>query len=314
MKGKPLLTLITPFYNNSGTFFATLDSVLMQTYPAIEYIVVDDGSSDFDEEAIDRYVRERNRGNIVEFSVVRLGKNEGTVKALNSALKRAKSEYIFTLAADDCFADEEVLSDWMEEFLRTGAMVLAAKRDVYDTDLKNYRYTAPSKEHVKIIRDSSPAELFEALSGYNFIFSCCTAYRKQCYETIGWLDERYRLVDDYPMNMKLLRKGIPILFFDRVVIKYRLGGISNADRIDRNYIRQANKMFFRESFAHSKHKGKALRAYLQWRNRIRLKKDKKVFGKKFLPEQSKSGKIKYRFVMFLTHPCYMLCRIVRKKR
>ena len=70
----PLVTVVTPSYNNSKTIFGAIDSVLMQSYPNIQYIVCDDASSDFDGEAIIEYIRAKNTGNIVDFIVSYLTK------------------------------------------------------------------------------------------------------------------------------------------------------------------------------------------------------------------------------------------------
>ena len=310
----PLITVITPYYNNAETYYLSMDSVLTQTYPAIQYILVDDGSRDFDEEAIRAHFDAEKRPNIAEFLILRNETNLGTVKALNRALDEAESEYIYTLAADDCFADDEVLSDWTAEFLRTGAMVLTAKRNVYDNGMKTYLSTAPDEKQISMIQTLSPEELFEALTGSNFIFSCCTAYTKRCYNLVGGLDERYRLVEDYPMNLKLLRQGVRFTFFDRVVIRYRRGGVSNAVNIDHSYVREADEIFYNESYPYAKHKCKARRAYHKWRSQSLAMRDANALREKYRPSESFLRKFVFLSVMTLLHPFYMLKKLFLRKK
>ena len=55
MSGPSLVTLVTPTYNQAGYLPETLDSVLAQTHPALEYLVIDDGSSDDTQAVMARY-------------------------------------------------------------------------------------------------------------------------------------------------------------------------------------------------------------------------------------------------------------------
>ena len=61
----PLVTIITPTYNSNPQYLKeAIESVLEQTYPKIEYIITDDGSSVFHEELIHELLEGGNRGNI----------------------------------------------------------------------------------------------------------------------------------------------------------------------------------------------------------------------------------------------------------
>lgn len=138
----PLVTVVTPSYNNSKTIFGAIDSVLMQSYPNIQYIVCDDASSNFDGEAIIEYIRAKNTGNIVDLIVTRNDSNLGITKNLNRALSKANGKYLFNVAADDQFFDESVLTQWVERFESTNADVITAKRAVYDENLETHLYDA----------------------------------------------------------------------------------------------------------------------------------------------------------------------------
>ena len=122
----PLVTIITPTYNSNPQYLKeAIESVLEQTYPKIEYIITDDGSSVFHEELIHELLEERNRGNIT-WKIIRHDENIGIVKNMNGAIRESHGEYIFPLAHDDVYYDERVIEEWAQEFKRTRALVITA--------------------------------------------------------------------------------------------------------------------------------------------------------------------------------------------
>ncbi len=95
----PLVTLVTPTYNQARYLQATLDSVLGQTYPNIEYIVINDGSSDDTETVLRRY------DGRIKWSTQA---NRGQAATLNAGWGAAQGKYIGYLSSDDLLAPEAV--------------------------------------------------------------------------------------------------------------------------------------------------------------------------------------------------------------
>ena len=151
MSSKPLITVVTPYYNNADTLHEALDSVFTQTYENIQHILVDDGSADFHLSDVREYIEKNKRDHVVDSVILQTQDNSGTVRAWNLALPYIKGEYVFSLAADDCFYDENVLTDWVNAFLSSGAKILAAKRAVYDVSLRELRYFAPTNAEIDAI-------------------------------------------------------------------------------------------------------------------------------------------------------------------
>ena len=98
MVNQPLVTVIIPTYNRAGKITKAIQSVFDQTYPNIQIVVVDDGSTDNTTEVISGFPK-------VEFYVQQ---HAGQAAARNHGLKFAKGEYVATLDTDDV---------WMPEFL-----------------------------------------------------------------------------------------------------------------------------------------------------------------------------------------------------
>jgi glycosyltransferase involved in cell wall biosynthesis len=96
---QPLVTIVTPCYNSAQFIEDTIQSVLAQTYPNIEYIVMDGGSTDGTQAIAERYaerltlVSERDRGQ---------------THAINKGWQRAKGDILAWLNADDLYYPETV--------------------------------------------------------------------------------------------------------------------------------------------------------------------------------------------------------------
>lgn len=309
----PLVTVVTPSYNNSKTIFGAIDSVLMQSYPNIQYIVCDDASSDFDGEAIIEYIRTNNTGNIVDLIVTRNDSNLGITKNLNRALSKANGKYLFNVAADDEFFDESVLTQWVEQFESTNADVITAKRAVYDENLETHLYDAPTPAEIIAIENSTPQELFEKMRGFNLIFGCCTARTKTSFELMGGYNERYPLVEDYPSNLKLSRMGIPITFWDRIVIKYRSGGISSQGGLSEKYLQISDSIFKNEVLPYCQNPSAAKSDYKAWKNEAIWLREKKAFESAHNKKNTACKRLKHICFMAIKHPVISIKRFIRTK-
>ena len=90
-----MVSILTPCYNGERFIPETIESVLRQTYPHWDMIVVDDGSTDRTAEIAAGYAARDSRVRLVRQP------NGGTASARNSAMKRASGRYIALLDADD---------------------------------------------------------------------------------------------------------------------------------------------------------------------------------------------------------------------
>ena len=94
MSGSPAITVVIPVRNRAAMIAAAIDSVLAQTYPAAEILVVDDGSEDGTAQAALASGDPRIR-------VVRLPRANGAQAARNEGIRQARSAWIAFLDSDD---------------------------------------------------------------------------------------------------------------------------------------------------------------------------------------------------------------------
>ncbi len=263
----PLITVLVPIYNSPDAI-SSIDSILCQDYSNIQLIVLDDHSSDFDEDVIERRISESC--NIVDHIIIHNRRNIGTVRNLNQGLRLAKGDYIFTLAGDDLFKDSEVLSDWVAEFEKVTVDIITARRESYNEDFSVFYCELPNETEVDKITGLSPDALFEELCvNKNFIFGCCTAYRKNFFNEFGFYDENYRLIEDYPTVLRYLRNGGNIHYFSRVVVKHRGGGSSAIQFIKNKYIFEEKRIVKNEILPFTDNRKSALDNHKRWLRNIR---------------------------------------------
>lgn len=258
------MTILTLSFN-SCHLLETIDSVLMQSYPRIQYIIVDDGSTNFDRHTIEFYIEQRKSPSLLTYSVLHNQQNLGTVKSSNIGLYHAKGDYIYNLAADDVFYDEYVIDEWTEQFLRTNALLMTGLRAVYDEALTDFKGMLPSGYHLDLLRHNNAQEIFKELANGNFIFGCSTARSRECIDLFGMYDEEYFLLDDYPMNLKITRTGTNIYFWERPVIKYRLGGVSSPEKFNATYEHDSDLALKKEILPYIKNPIRIWYQYKKWK-------------------------------------------------
>ncbi|WP_172982781.1 glycosyltransferase family 2 protein [Roseovarius bejariae] len=102
MIDNPLVSVIIPSYNHAQYIEYAIESVLAQTYPNIELIIVDDGSSDNSHEVIRKYEEHP------QIRIILNKKNKGQSAVINQALAASSGKYIAILPSDDWFLPEKI--------------------------------------------------------------------------------------------------------------------------------------------------------------------------------------------------------------
>ncbi|MBN3063861.1 glycosyltransferase [Pectobacterium quasiaquaticum] len=217
------ISIITLTYNNWCDLSLAIESVSQQKISSnidIEYLIVDDGTKNFDYQYIYSLLKEKCP---FHFRILQNENNIGTVRSFNNAIKNSNGEIIIPLSADDRFFDNNVVNMIAEKFQDPGVSLFTTRR-LPVADGKVYS-SLPRRDEIELF-DSQHLLFNYILKRGNFISGSCTYYRKSLLERLGYFDESYRLLEDYPFYIKVLLNNITIHFLDIISIKYSLGGVS----------------------------------------------------------------------------------------
>jgi glycosyltransferase involved in cell wall biosynthesis len=189
--GQVTVSAVIPVYNNGPYIAAALESVLAQTRPANEIIVVDDGSTDGTAAALVPY---RGRVRYV------YQQNRGEPAARNTGIREATSDYIAFLDGDDLWVPNKLelqlayLARHPECALVYGDMSTFDSNGTIDASVKQrFRMTLPS------------GRIFKSLFMRSLFGSGTVLFRKSCLDTVGHFDEEFLVGSDYEMWLRIAR-------------------------------------------------------------------------------------------------------------
>lgn len=118
---QPLVSIIMPVYNAEHTLSASIASVLAQTYPAIELILINDASTD---ESLHIMQQEQKQNSTCkEIRIISQAQNGGVAEARNIGLAEAKGRYIYWVDSDDSL-EQEAIEKLVKQAQQTSADIV----------------------------------------------------------------------------------------------------------------------------------------------------------------------------------------------
>lgn len=225
-----LFTVIVLCYRNWEFLNEAIASVLEQDYPKIELIVSDDSSAGFPKEEIAEYIDSYKSENIKNIVIRSEKVNIGTVRHLNHNIELSNGKYICFLAADDALASKYVLSQYAQAFSRypDDARLVMAQTAMYNRNLDELEsyYLTP---YIQSLLEPSVKyeELYKALCYSPCLPTTSTCYTRAFFNKYGLFDDSYKLIEDYPLHLRIAREHIPLNFINFLAVKHRDGGISH---------------------------------------------------------------------------------------
>lgn len=201
MKHLPLVSIVTPAYNQAGYLAETIESVLAQEYPNIEYIVLDDGSTDSTPEVLQRYngrVRWERQDNM------------GQARTLNRGWSMSGGSLLGYLSSDDRLKPDAVGQMVRALVNQPESVVAYCDFDLIDAKGRSFRTVYAEdfnadRLRVDLVCQPGPGALF----------------RREVFEkTGGWIGQ-LRQVPDFEFWLRASRFG-PFVRVPRVLAHYRI--------------------------------------------------------------------------------------------
>lgn len=188
----PLVTVITPTYNAARWLPDTIASILGQDYPHMEYLILDDGSTDNTQEVLSRYGSDKRLRRFHH-------PNMGEVRSINKGYEQSYGSLLGVVSADDPIAEKDWLSRIVESAQRCPE-ALVFYPDFYLTD-KDNRIITPV-----ITREWDYDYM---VSHHHCTPGCGAAMRREVLEKVGFRnpDPSLRWVADLEYWLRVGRVG-----------------------------------------------------------------------------------------------------------
>jgi glycosyltransferase involved in cell wall biosynthesis len=223
-QNRPAISAIIPCFNVESYIDETMASVLAQTYPPDEIILVDDCSSDRTLDLIREYAARDAR-----VKVIALHTNQGVSAARNAGLALAKGDYIAMLDADDVWAPDalEVRAELAQRF--DNADVIATDFAWFQTDLplrpvgrvgmgpRGARAFAASFQSSQPVLLDKP---FDAVATVHFAWTGATLVKRTAMQSVGNFDCYFQGPEDTLLWLRLAARG-SFVFSPRITAYYR---------------------------------------------------------------------------------------------
>lgn len=222
-------SVVIPAYNAGNFLKDALESVLNQTYPFYEIIIIDDGSTDSTKILVQRF--EDNR---IKYHYQN---NRGPSKARNEGILQAKGDWIAFLDADDL---------WLENHLEDATTVL-----LNDASLKwfccAYQVQNRNIEIKKIIQnpDRKIVKFFSEQLKTSFICTPTVIIKKEVFNEIGTFNERWKFGEDLNMWFRI-GLSYPLVGYSKNIgcVVRRIEGSATSDKSNYNLMDSFRVVYF----------------------------------------------------------------------
>jgi glycosyltransferase involved in cell wall biosynthesis len=204
------VSIITVCLNSAATIRDTIESIVAQDYPAIEYLVLDGGSTDGTLDIV------RSYGDCIARLVSE--PDRGMYDSMNKGLELASGDIVGFLHSDDMLATPTTISRVVRAMEQTGAECVYGDIEMVSTS-----------DPQRVVRRwrSRPHSAGSLPRGW-YPPHVTLYVRRSVLQEIGPFDERYRIAADMDHMVRLFEvRGVHSVHLPEVLVRMRVGGASN---------------------------------------------------------------------------------------
>lgn len=200
----PLLTVITVAMNSAKTLRRTVESVLAQSYPNIEYVLIDGGSTDSTLEIIHEYAE--------RLSYWHTGRDRGIGDAFNLGIAASSGEVLCLVNSDDWMGPEQA-EVAMAGLAKSRAGFVFGNVRLYAEDGRQIAEMHGDARYRESIRAGMPRVNHPSI-----------AVRRSVYEMVGLFSPRLRIAMDYDWLLRAELMGVHGEYLPELVAHMQSGG------------------------------------------------------------------------------------------
>lgn len=222
-RNNELVSIVVLSYNSETTIIDTLDSIKNQSYENLQLVISDDCSKDNTIKLVKKWLVE-NDSRFTNVDLLTVDTNTGISANYNRGLKACKGEWIKAIAADDIL---------LKDCVRNCVIYLNSNDEIKWIVGKTIKFTDSFDEDNMMQEDSlysdkriadlnSSVDMQQiAILRYNFIEAPAVFINKGIIYEVGGCNEKYKLLDDWPLYKKLLFAGYKCYFLNELIVGYR---------------------------------------------------------------------------------------------
>ena len=200
----PLVSIITVVFNGAKHIEQTIQSVLNQSYPNAEYIIIDGASTDGTVDIIKRYEN--------KIDYWQSEGDGGIYFAMNKGISLAKGELLGILNADDYY-----LPDTISKVIDADKLLQA---DIYHG---NMQYVTENAEPISVAKPD-----ISKMNEMPAIFHPTCFVRRTVYDKADMFDTQYKISADYDFLLRCLKQNFTFSYLPQTLTCFRLGGMSGS--------------------------------------------------------------------------------------
>ena len=207
----PLVSIIMPAYNCERYIAEAITSVINQTYPNLELIVIDDSSQDNTANIVKKLALKDMRINLYQNE-----RNMGVSKTRNKGIEIAKGEWIAFLDSDDCWTSDKL--EKQMEFIKAhpNALFTYTASMFMDTQGKRYSYIMHVEKYIN----------YHTLLRKNLISCSSVIIDRSLMISVGMVNDD--ITEDHAAWLKILQKTPYAYGIDYPLLIYRISKTSRS--------------------------------------------------------------------------------------